>query len=127
MRSVLIADDSVIHRQLLHHLFVRAGFHVVGATDGFEAIDAFNQAFFDLVLLDCRMPGMDGYAAAKAMRLHEREAQPGRHTPIVALTSFGYESDRLRCLQIGMDDYLVKPIHAAVLDDLVARWTRRAA
>ncbi|MSQ21125.1 MAG: response regulator [Betaproteobacteria bacterium] len=78
---------------------------------------------FDLILMDCQMPEVDGYAASTAIRAFEAETNPRRkRTPIVAMTANALEGDRARCLAAGMDDYLSKPFSRAQLQMLVARW-----
>ena len=88
---------------------------------GLQALDRFTPGRFDLVLMDCQMPGMDGFEATAAIRA--REAGSGRRTPVVALTANAIDGDRERCLAAGMDDYLSKPFRLADLRRLVAQWS----
>ncbi len=98
----------------------RLGCAVETASTGREAVERLAAGRYDLVLMDCQMPDMDGYEATAAIRA--REAPGDRHTPIVALTANAIEGDRDRCLAAGMDDYLAKPFRLDDLRRLVTRW-----
>ena len=76
----------------------------------------------DLILMDCQMPEMDGYEAARAIRKEEGHHPDQRHVPIVALTAHAAKSDRARCLEAGMDDYLTKPLDPELLAATLAKW-----
>lgn len=90
------------------------------AGNGHEAIEKLDRTVYDLVLMDCQMPEMDGFEATRAIR--KMEGKRDRHTPIVALTASAMAGDREICLAAGMDDYLTKPIQLAALRDVVERW-----
>ncbi len=135
-RRVLVAEDNDINQMVIGELLRRMGYaHDVVAT-GRAAVDAALDASsrgagYDLVLMDCQMPELDGWAATAALRAAEA-ARPGRRLPVVALTANAIKGDRERCLAAGMDDYLTKPIDPAALAAALARWTvpptaRRAA
>ena len=99
-------------------LLAEAGYLCTCATDGRKAVDAVLQSAWDLVLMDCQMPEMDGFQATRAIR--DREAQgglPGRSTrlPIIALTANALKGDKERCLKAGMDDYVTKPLKPEML------------
>ena len=89
------------------------------AANGEEALQALKRARYDLVLMDVRMPGMDGLTAARALRAR------GDRTPILALTANAFVEDRRACLEAGMDDHLTKPLDAEALRSALARWTNR--
>ncbi|MEO1337737.1 MAG: response regulator, partial [Myxococcota bacterium] len=92
------------------------------AVDGEEAVAAVSDIAFDIVLMDCQMPRMDGFEATRMIRKLPARA---RHTPIIALTASGFRDDEQRCRRAGMDDYLAKPIGSQVLaDKLMAHWMR---
>ncbi len=102
------------------------GLRVSVAGNGLQALEALAAQSFDLVLMDCQMPEMDGFEATRRIRQREREkgvTASGRQ-PIVAVTANAIEGDRERCLAAGMDDYLSKPFSKAGLHDLLSRWLR---
>ncbi len=116
---VLVAEDNAVNQKLVVRLLEKRGFRADAVADGREAIVALGRAPYDLVLMDCQMPGMDGFAATRSIR--EAEAGTERHVPIIALTANALEGDRERCLAAGMDDYLTKPIAPDALYGAIAR------
>ena len=94
------------------------------AADGNAALGAATRRRYDLILMDCHMPQMDGFEATRRIRDDEFERSRG-HTPIVALTADALAGDRERCLESGMDDYMTKPVSSAMLAACVERWTGR--
>lgn len=117
--TVLLVDDHPINRRLGCVLLAKLGVEVHEATNGALALQAFAARGFDLVLMDCIMPVMDGFEATRALRAQEHAG--GRHTPVVALTAGSSTEDRDRCLEAGMDDFLPKPLRE---DELVAMLRR---
>ncbi|MEN8148371.1 MAG: response regulator [Planctomycetota bacterium] len=122
---ILLAEDSEINRRLAMALLRQAGHSVVTAENGREAVDAFGEEEFDVVLMDVQMPEMDGFEATAGIR--ERERETGGHIPIVALTAHALRGDRERCLDAGMDAYLAKPIRPEELFSTIESVTGRAA
>ncbi len=116
---VLVAEDNVANRDLSAALLQSRGHEVTIVRNGREAVAALREAEFDIVLMDVRMPGMDGIAATRAVR--EAELQSGRHVPIIALTAQAMEGDRERFLEAGMDDFVSKPVDAQVLFSVMAK------
>ena len=120
---VLVAEDNPVNQELVTIILQSLGCEVVVVGNGQLALDALENAEFDLVLMDCQMPEMDGFAATRALR--ERERQSGQHMQVVALTANAMSSDRDACLAAGMDDYLSKPFTAgdlqAVLTPILGR------
>jgi PAS domain S-box-containing protein len=114
---VLVADDNTANRVLAARIIEERGHHVVSVGSGREAIDSLEEERFDVILMDVQMPGMDGFAATKAIR--RKEEQTGQHAPIIAMTAYAMKGDRERCLAAGMDAYIAKPIRAAELETLV--------
>jgi CheY-like chemotaxis protein len=103
-----LVEDNVVNQKLARRMLENAGYTVICAMDGVEAVEACAERHFDLVLMDLQMPRMDGFAATAELRL--REAASGRHLPIIALTANVGAGDRERCLAAGMDDYVSKPL-----------------
>ncbi|MBE7940363.1 MULTISPECIES: ATP-binding protein [Ramlibacter] len=119
---ILVVEDNAVNRMVVEGLLARAGHaQVTLAEDGAQAVTACREAAFDLVLMDCQMPVMDGYEAARELR------SAGLAMPIVALTANASVEDRARCLAAGMDDYLAKPIDGQMLAERVAHWLEQAA
>jgi PAS domain S-box-containing protein len=112
---ILLVEDNVVNQKVAVRLLERMGHKVEIAGDGRQAVAAVQVVEYDLVLMDCQMPVMDGYAAAQAIR----HLECGRQLPIVAMTAHAMPEDRRRCLDAGMDEYLAKPISAERLYDLV--------
>ena len=113
---VLLVDDSMVNVLVAASMLERCGLQVDQAEDGMVALERLESAAYDLVLMDCQMPRMDGLEATRRWRAQERIQAAGR-LPIVALTANAVNGDRQRCLQAGMDDYLAKPFE---MDDLMA-------
>ncbi len=118
-RRVLLAEDGAVNQRLIVRLLRFAGHWVQVVNNGREAVDAWASQPFDIVLMDVEMPELDGLAAAREIRQRERE--PGRHTPVVALTAHASEESRAECLAAGMDAVLVKPVRQDDLDDAIRR------
>jgi PAS domain S-box-containing protein len=118
---VLLAEDNPVNQRLAVRMLEKLGVQVEVAANGREAVDLCAREHFDLVLMDCQMPEMDGFEATG--RLREDEGQGAEHTPIVALTANAMAGDRERCLEAGMDDYLSKPISQDALGSMIRRWT----
>jgi signal transduction histidine kinase/ActR/RegA family two-component response regulator len=111
---VLVAEDNDVNAIIVQTMLERFGLAVERVADGQEALAALQAAAFDLVLMDCQMPGLDGLETTQEWRRCEKVLGRAR-TPIVALTANAVVGDRDRCLRAGMDDYLVKPIELTVL------------
>ncbi len=106
--NVLLAEDNVINQKLVVRILEKNGFEVSVVSNGEEAVSLVEKEKFDLVLMDVQMPKMDGIKATALIR--EKEKSTASHIPIVALTAHALKGDRERCLEMGMDDYLSKPI-----------------
>lgn len=116
---ILLADDDAVNRLLAGTQLELLGYQVVEAKNGEEVLAALAREPFDLVLMDCQMPGLDGYATTR--RLRQNEHGTGRHIPVVAVTAHALPGERERCLAAGMDDYLPKPYRLEELGAVVAR------
>ena len=122
--SILVAEDNEINALLMRSLLTRLGHHAVITTNGEQALESWLAAKsagapYDLVLMDIQMPQLDGIETTK--RIREREAgQPGRQTPILALTANTLVEDRYACFEAGMDGFLIKPLDREKLADALA-------
>lgn len=116
---VLVAEDSLVNRRLAAQVLSGLGCRVELVADGHAAVEAWSRAEYDLVLMDCEMPGMDGYRATEVIRASEGS---GRHTCIIAMTAHASRDNRERCLAAGMDDHLVKPLRAETLAATLRCW-----
>ena len=103
-------------------MITRLGHSCTCLDSGAPAVEAATGGVYDLVLMDCQMPGMDGYDATAAIRTWEARHGQGRRIPIVALTAHAMKGDRNRCLAVGMDDYLTKPLQADDLQSILEHW-----
>jgi two-component system sensor histidine kinase/response regulator len=121
---VLLAEDNPVNQKLAQKMLESLGARLEIAGDGFQVLEALERAAFDVVLMDCQMPGMDGFVATACIR--ERERARGGHIPIVAMTAHALGGDREHCLAKGMDDYISKPITRQGLWSILSRWTAGA-
>jgi signal transduction histidine kinase/CheY-like chemotaxis protein/HPt (histidine-containing phosphotransfer) domain-containing protein len=123
MGDVVLAEDFDVNREIGQALLDSLGVTVTMAEDGVQAVAlAQREPAPDLVLMDCQMPQLDGFEATRRIRDWERTSGATRRLPIVALTASALAGDREACLAAGMDDYLTKPVTAASLTELLARW-----
>ena len=120
---ILLAEDNLVNQRLAARLLEKRGHTVVVAGNGREALKAFENEGFDLLLMDLQMPEMDGFEATVAIRKKEKDS--GNHLPIVALTAHAMKGDREKCLAVGMDEYLTKPIRPQELDELLEIYVAR--
>lgn len=118
--SVLLAEDNAINAKVITHLLKADGHRVLHVENGQAALEAMRHEQFDGVLMDVRMPEMDGLTATRLWR--EEEQTSGRHLPIIALTANDSREDRHACLAAGMDDFMVKPVDSAQLNAVLQRY-----
>ncbi len=119
---VLLAEDNPVNREVACSMLELLGCTSAVAENGKEAVAAAERGSFDLILMDCHMPEMDGMTATGVIRTQEGQHAPPRHITIVALTANALEGDRQRCLSAGMDDYLTKPFTLNQLKATLQRW-----
>ena len=122
--TVLVVDDSEVNREVAMRAVRRMGYEVAAVADGTAAVEAVAGGGYAVVLMDCQMPGMDGYQATSAIRALEAG---GRRTPVVAMTASVMEADRRRCLDAGMDDFVAKPFDYGALEAVIGRWAQPPA
>jgi len=118
--NILLIEDNVVNQKVAMALIKRMGYSVEVANNGQEGLDRLSLETFDVVLMDCQMPVMDGYEATRQIRL--REATTGDHLPIIALTAHAMKGDAEKCYESGMDDYLTKPINHGLLKERLEYW-----
>ena len=129
---VLVAEDNAIDREVATTMLQTLGCRVDVAVDGAQAVDAVQRERYDLVFLDCQIPHVDGYEAARQIRRFEEQGQQvgtaacAGHVPIVALTAHTAPADRTNSLESGMDDYVSKPYTMETLRNVIGRWVERA-
>jgi CheY-like chemotaxis protein len=117
--KLLLVEDKPDNRIIIVAMLRKLGLQADIAEDGQQAIDATAAKAYEVVLMDCQMPGVDGYAATRAIRAREAE---GQHTHIIALTANALKGDREKCLAAGMDDYIAKPATVRQLQEAFERW-----
>jgi len=117
---ILIAEDNPVNQRVAKLQVERLGFDADVVENGQAALEAAARRSYRAVLMDCQMPGMDGYAAARELR---RRQQEGPRIPVIAMTANAFAADRTECLDAGMDDYLSKPVQLQALADVLERWT----
>ncbi|MBI2299217.1 MAG: response regulator [Armatimonadetes bacterium] len=121
---VLVAEDNITNQKVAVRLLERLGYRADAVANGYEAVRALEQIPYDLVLMDCQMPEMDGFEATARVR-DPASAVRDHRVPIIALTANAMQGDRELCLAAGMDGYLSKPVQAEALQTVVERWIRR--
>jgi signal transduction histidine kinase/PleD family two-component response regulator len=125
-QPVLLAEDNVVNQKVALGILAKLGCHADVAANGFEVLEALRRKPYSVIFMDCQMPEMDGYEATRLIRKQEREAAfPGRPpVHIIALTASAMRGDRERCLAVGMNDYIGKPVRGPELKTALERWHR---
>ncbi|MCB1738080.1 MAG: response regulator, partial [Gammaproteobacteria bacterium] len=120
--NVLLAEDNLVNQQVARGMLDKLGLQIRIADNGEQALAMIAAEDFDVVLMDCQMPVMDGFEATRALRDREHGDQ---HLPVIAMTANAMSGDRETCIAMGMDDYLSKPVKLQELHDMLARWLNR--
>ena len=128
--DILLVEDNPVNREIAVAILTRFGCNVECAEDGLVAVRAAEEKHFDLILMDCQMPNMDGFEATREIRMHEARTQAelpdaAPRNTIIAVTANALKGDRERCLDAGMDDYLAKPYGRDQLAKCLGRWLPR--
>lgn len=118
---IMMAEDNPINQRVGKLILQRAGFNIDLVSDGNEALEAHRANPYDMILMDCQMPMMDGFEASRQIRSLTQQPQP----VIIAVTANALVGERERCLKAGMDDYLSKPFQAEQLVAVVKKWSAR--
>jgi two-component system sensor histidine kinase/response regulator len=116
---VLVAEDNIVNQRVAARMLEKLGLRPDLAADGQEAVEMFGLLPYDLIFMDCQMPGMDGYAAAREIRRREGASQ---HVPILAMTAEVLAGCRDQCLAAGMDDHIAKPVKMETLFEALRKW-----
>lgn len=117
---ILLAEDNTINQMIATKQLAKLGYHVDAVANGLEVLEALRGAHYDLILMDCQMPEMDGYEATRRIRLGQEVEQKG--IPIIAMTANALKGDRELCIEAGMNDYVSKPIALAELAKVIEKW-----
>lgn len=125
--KILLVEDNATNQKFVQEVLLRAGYQCDLAENGVEAVEAVRSRSYDLILMDCNMPEMDGFEATRVIRDLESYDNSRCHVPIIALTANAIKGDRERCLSAGMDDYLTKPIEMKELIDRIASFQHQDA
>lgn len=122
---VLVVEDIKTNLMLITKILEKHGCKVSSAVNGCEALEKLKHNQYDIVFMDCQMPEMDGFEATRLIRIEEVDSK--QHTVIIALTADAMSGDREKCLNVGMDDYLNKPLKVQQISSMLAKWVRKAA
>ena len=117
---ILLAEDNIINQQVASRILTKLGHSADIAENGFEVLQAKEKISYDLILMDCQMPEMDGYTTTE--RIREAEKGGDKHVTIIAMTAHALKGDREKCIAAGMDDYISKPIDIKALSDTLEHW-----
>ncbi|WRH66501.1 MAG: response regulator [Planktothrix sp. GU0601_MAG3] len=117
--KILLAEDHLINQEVILNQLSLLGYEADLANNGLEALEILNRKKYDIVFMDCQMPQLDGYATTQQIR----QKQTDYHIIIIALTAHALATDREKCLAVGMDDYLSKPVEAEELEAVLMKWT----
>jgi CheY-like chemotaxis protein len=126
---ILLAEDNMINQRVGLYQLQKYGYQADAVEDGNAVLKALSRTPYDIILMDCQMPEMDGYEATRAIRTREQNSTqggPGKQPVyIVAMTANAMLGEKEKCLAVGMDDYLSKPVQGPELEAALERWKQR--
>ena len=117
---ILVAEDNFVNQTMCRGMLKKLGYTATIVSNGLEAFEELNRTPYDLVLMDCQMPVMDGFEATSLIRKNE---QKGKHIPIIAMTANAFQSDKDKCAEAGMDGHFSKPFTQSELNNVITRWS----
>ncbi|PXF58784.1 MAG: hypothetical protein C4B58_05460 [Deltaproteobacteria bacterium] len=118
---ILLAEDNIVNQKIALAFLKKLGLSADAVVNGIEAVKAMEAIPYDLVLMDCQMPGMDGYEATAWIRNPQSQVR-NHDIPIIAMTANAMQGDREKCLEAGMNDYVSKPFVPQVLAEMIEKW-----
>lgn len=121
--QILLVEDNPVNQMVATTMLEKYGCHVTPAGNGKEAVKLVKQRRFDLIFMDCQMPEMDGYEATQAIRTLEKRSNIA-HMPIIAFTANAMKGDAEKCIDVGMDDYIAKPVKQDELEEMLVKWLK---
>lgn len=123
---LLLVEDNFVNQRVAVYMLTKLGHPVDVARHGKEAVDMLAKSLYDLVLMDCQMPEMDGFEATRIIR-DRTSAVLDHEVPVIAMTANAFPEDRARALACGMNDFLAKPVDRPALASMLEKWRRPAA
>lgn len=120
--NILLVEDDYVSRLVMKQICKNYGWGIGIASNGREALNMLDKEHFDLILMDIQMPEMSGYEVTKIIR--ENEKLSGAHIPIIATTAYAMNTDKEKCFEVGMDDYISKPVDLAELEEVIVKYAR---
>jgi len=121
---ILLAEDHTTNRRVIKMMLNKLGYGADAVANGLEAVKALEKTLYDLVLMDCQMPEMNGYDAAAVIR-DPKSGVLNHSTPVIALTANAMAGEREKCIEAGMDDYLSKPVLVKDLETILKKWLEK--
>lgn len=122
--KILLAEDNLINQKVALKQLESLGYGATVVENGQGAVEAVMQTQYDLVLMDCQMPVLNGYEATQAIRAWEQQQEPRQRLIIIAMTASGFQHDQTRSIEAGMDDFVSKPVRRDTLSVLLQRWSQ---